>query len=102
MLIIEMKVDNCILNNAYCLFIFALVDPQGPTEDERIAHESHQLAGKDCARACYVVESVRNALTLRGARWVNQCKNGFNKRWLKWYYLLPLQLSAGFVKIPAP
>ena len=62
--------------------IFALVDPQGPTEEERIAHGSHQLAGKDCASACYVVESVRNALSLRGALWVNQCKNGFNKRCL--------------------
>ena len=51
-------------------------------EDERIAHVSHQLAGKDCARACYVVESVRNALSLRGALWVNKYKNGFNKRCL--------------------
>ena len=45
---------------------------------------------------------MHNALTLHGARWVNQCKNGFNKRCLEYYYLLPYQLSALSVKISAP
>ena len=89
------------LQTTFIKTIFALVDPPRPTEAERVALRSHYVAGKDCARACYVVGSERNALGLRGARWVNQCKNGLNKRCLEYYYLLPFQLSAGSEKIPS-
>ena len=34
------------------------------------------------------MESVRNALSLRGALWVNKCKNGFKKRCLYCSYLV--------------
>ena len=57
--------------------IFALVDPSRPTEVEHIAHRPHYLAGKDCARACYVVESLRNALTLRGALYMHMSRKSY-------------------------
>ena len=82
--------------------LFALVHQSRPMEGECIAHGLHYLAGKDCACACYVVESMRNALTLRALRWVNQAKMFFNKHHLECYSRLPFQLSACSEKIPEP
>ena len=81
--------------------IFAMVDPSRPTEGERIVHGLHYLAGKDCARACYVVVSVRKALT--APLWVNQCKNGFNKSQCRFYCMvgkekMPLKTANALIK----
>ena len=101
MLIIEMKVDNCIINNVYQNH-FCICWPTRPHGG--LAHCAPiPLRSRRARNPCQLTGgSVRNALVLRGALWVKQCKNGFNKRCLECNYLLSFQLSACVVKICTP